>query len=296
MVSPSFVHLDVRSFFSLKEGAFSPEDLARRAAELSMPAVALTDRDGLYGAARFVRACREHGVRRSSGLAHARRLGGRLRDPARPRRDRLRQPVPARHRRAHGRERGEPSVTAEQVWRARPRARRAPRADLACGRLALGGGSTPRAPRSGRGSTRSATGCTSRSSSASSPPRPTRSARRSAWPSARASVRSRRTRCATWSRGRVPRRRARVHAEDRADQPPQRLEGQRRGLAEACAADALAVRGAPRPRARDARRRRVVRVRPRPRAGALPGLPDARGALRVVRARRALLARSSAGR
>ncbi len=58
-----FVHLDVRSSFSLKEGAFSPEDLARRAAELGMPAVALADRDGLYGAARFVSACRKHGVR-----------------------------------------------------------------------------------------------------------------------------------------------------------------------------------------------------------------------------------------
>ncbi len=63
MVAPSFVHLDVRSFFSLKEGAFSPEHLARRAAELGMPAVALTDRDGLYGAARFVDACRKHGVK-----------------------------------------------------------------------------------------------------------------------------------------------------------------------------------------------------------------------------------------
>ncbi|MGE5459438.1 MAG: PHP domain-containing protein, partial [Solirubrobacterales bacterium] len=60
---PFFVHLDVRSFFSLKEGAFSPEDLARHAAELGMPAVALTDRDGLYGAARFVNACAKHGVR-----------------------------------------------------------------------------------------------------------------------------------------------------------------------------------------------------------------------------------------
>jgi error-prone DNA polymerase len=60
---PSFVHLDVRSCFSLKEGAFTPEQLARRAAELGMPAVALTDRDGLYGAARFVRACQQEGVR-----------------------------------------------------------------------------------------------------------------------------------------------------------------------------------------------------------------------------------------
>jgi error-prone DNA polymerase len=59
----SFVHLDVRSCFSLKQGAFTPEQLARRAAELGMPAVALTDRDGLYGAARFVVACEREGVR-----------------------------------------------------------------------------------------------------------------------------------------------------------------------------------------------------------------------------------------
>src|ERR1700675_4559606 len=48
-VASSFAHLDVRSCFSLKEGAFTPEQLVARAAELGMPAVALTDRDGLYG-------------------------------------------------------------------------------------------------------------------------------------------------------------------------------------------------------------------------------------------------------
>ena len=65
----SFVHLDVRSFFSLKEGAFSPEQLARRAAGLGMPAVAMSDRDGLYGAARFVAACQKEGVRPILGAA-----------------------------------------------------------------------------------------------------------------------------------------------------------------------------------------------------------------------------------
>jgi error-prone DNA polymerase len=58
-----FVHLDVRSCFSLKEGAFTPERLAAQAAALGMPAVAMTDRDGLYGAARFVHACEREGVR-----------------------------------------------------------------------------------------------------------------------------------------------------------------------------------------------------------------------------------------
>src|SRR3954451_22631658 len=59
----SFAHLDVRSCFSLKEGAFTPEQLVARAVELQMPAVALTDRDGLYGAARFVQACEQAGIR-----------------------------------------------------------------------------------------------------------------------------------------------------------------------------------------------------------------------------------------
>ena len=63
MNAPPFVHLDVRSFFSLKDGACSPENLAVRAGQLGMPAVALTDRDGLYGAARFVKACADVGVR-----------------------------------------------------------------------------------------------------------------------------------------------------------------------------------------------------------------------------------------
>ncbi len=63
MASSSFVHLDVRSCFSLKEGAFTPEQLVAQAAALGMPAVALTDRDGLYGAARFVSACQREGVR-----------------------------------------------------------------------------------------------------------------------------------------------------------------------------------------------------------------------------------------
>src|SRR5437773_12513388 len=79
----SFVHLSVRSFFSIKDGAFSPEDLAFRAAELGMPAVAITDRDGLYGAPRFAAACARVGVRPIFGAAltvRTRQVGGRQRD------------------------------------------------------------------------------------------------------------------------------------------------------------------------------------------------------------------------
>ncbi len=58
-----FVHLNVRSYFSLRDGAFSPEDLVRQASALGMPAVAMTDRDGLYGSARFAAACAREGMR-----------------------------------------------------------------------------------------------------------------------------------------------------------------------------------------------------------------------------------------
>jgi error-prone DNA polymerase len=68
--APSFVHLDVRSCFSLKEGAFTPEQLVGRVADLDpaptgecLPTVAMTDRNGLYGATRFVDACTKAGVR-----------------------------------------------------------------------------------------------------------------------------------------------------------------------------------------------------------------------------------------
>ncbi|MFC9970070.1 DNA polymerase III subunit alpha [Spirillospora sp. NPDC127200] len=57
------VHLHVASAYSLRHGVAPPAALARRAAELGMDALALTDRDGLYGAVKHVRACREAGVR-----------------------------------------------------------------------------------------------------------------------------------------------------------------------------------------------------------------------------------------
>ncbi|WP_298746079.1 DNA polymerase III subunit alpha [uncultured Serinicoccus sp.] len=57
-----FVHLHVASSASMRYGASHPVDLVRRAAELGQSALALTDRDGLYGAIRFVRACTEAGI------------------------------------------------------------------------------------------------------------------------------------------------------------------------------------------------------------------------------------------
>ncbi len=58
----SFAHLHVRSGFSYGYGVATPEELAEAAADSGMRSLALTDRDGLYGAPRFLRAAGEAGV------------------------------------------------------------------------------------------------------------------------------------------------------------------------------------------------------------------------------------------
>jgi error-prone DNA polymerase len=57
-----FAHLRARSTFSLRDATITPERLAAAAAEAGMSHVALTDRDGLSGAVRFVRAATEVGI------------------------------------------------------------------------------------------------------------------------------------------------------------------------------------------------------------------------------------------
>ena len=58
-----YVELHARSAFSFLRGASLPEELAAEAAHLGLTALALCDRDGVYGAPRLYRAGREHGVR-----------------------------------------------------------------------------------------------------------------------------------------------------------------------------------------------------------------------------------------
>ncbi|GAB3265792.1 DNA polymerase III subunit alpha [Nocardioides dilutus] len=67
-----FVHLHVASGYSLRYGASHPQALVARAAEQEMDTLALTDRDGAYGAVKFARACYAAGVRPVLGveLAH----------------------------------------------------------------------------------------------------------------------------------------------------------------------------------------------------------------------------------
>lgn len=63
MSSERYIELHCRSAFSFLRGASTPEQLAKRAAALQMPAVALCDRDGVYGAPQFFSHAREAGVR-----------------------------------------------------------------------------------------------------------------------------------------------------------------------------------------------------------------------------------------
>ncbi|HEX6990084.1 MAG TPA: DNA polymerase III subunit alpha, partial [Bacillota bacterium] len=58
-----FVHLHVHSEFSLLDGHSRVTELPRRARELGMGAVALTDHGVMYGALDFYKACRNAGVK-----------------------------------------------------------------------------------------------------------------------------------------------------------------------------------------------------------------------------------------
>lgn len=62
-MSDSFVHLHLHTEFSLLDGMIRTKDLAKRAAELGMPAVAMTDHGNLYGAIQFYQSCIKHGVK-----------------------------------------------------------------------------------------------------------------------------------------------------------------------------------------------------------------------------------------
>src|SRR2546423_7475151 len=64
---PAYVELHARSAFSFLRGAATPEELIAVCSELKMPAMALLDNDGVYGAARFHLAAQKVGIKAHIG-------------------------------------------------------------------------------------------------------------------------------------------------------------------------------------------------------------------------------------
>jgi error-prone DNA polymerase len=64
-----YVELHSHSNFSFLDGGSHPFELAMRAAQLEMPALAITDTGGVYGAVKHLQACRKLGVKPIIGSA-----------------------------------------------------------------------------------------------------------------------------------------------------------------------------------------------------------------------------------
>src|SRR5215467_3973155 len=62
-----YVELHARSAFSFLEGSSTPEELAAGCAALEIPAMALLDRDGVYGSPRFHMGAQKTGLRAHIG-------------------------------------------------------------------------------------------------------------------------------------------------------------------------------------------------------------------------------------
>jgi DNA polymerase-3 subunit alpha len=63
MRSDPFVHLHLHTEYSLLDGAIRMKELMTKAADLEMPAVAMTDHGNLYGAIEFYQAAKKQGIK-----------------------------------------------------------------------------------------------------------------------------------------------------------------------------------------------------------------------------------------
>src|SRR3989344_6471760 len=67
-MSSKFVPLHVHTEYSLLDGLSKIEALVKRAKELAMPAVALTDHGTMYGAVDFYKTCKKEGIKPLIGM------------------------------------------------------------------------------------------------------------------------------------------------------------------------------------------------------------------------------------
>lgn len=72
----SVSHLSVHSHYSLLDGLPQIPDLVKQAAEYGMPSLALTDRNNLYGAIEFYKACKKAGIKPIIGVDLTIEIGG----------------------------------------------------------------------------------------------------------------------------------------------------------------------------------------------------------------------------
>jgi histidinol phosphatase-like PHP family hydrolase len=63
MPADPFVHLHLHTEYSLLDGAIRMKELMKKAADLDMPAVAMTDHGNLYGAIEFYQAAKKQGIK-----------------------------------------------------------------------------------------------------------------------------------------------------------------------------------------------------------------------------------------
>ena len=81
-MTEGYVELHAASAFSFLEGGSLPETLAERAFKLEMPAMALLDRNGFYGSARFHKSVSANAIRAHVGTEVAvSSFGQRLKPP-----------------------------------------------------------------------------------------------------------------------------------------------------------------------------------------------------------------------
>ena len=76
-----YIELHAHSNFSFLDGASRTEELVHQAASLGMPALAITDHDGLYNASAFFQAAKKAGIKPIIG-AELTLEGGSSPDPA----------------------------------------------------------------------------------------------------------------------------------------------------------------------------------------------------------------------
>ncbi|MFN5779142.1 MAG: PHP domain-containing protein, partial [Novosphingobium sp.] len=83
MAHERFVPLRVFSSYTMLDGTIEPKAAAKLAKHRAFPAIAITDRNGLYGAMSFAGACKDSGIQPLIGtfLAVAREDGAAGKDP-----------------------------------------------------------------------------------------------------------------------------------------------------------------------------------------------------------------------